>query len=224
LGISYDYLLRGRTSWLIADLEWQMRQDQPMPFEDETKDSPSQWLDLYGDKLFQYAVSRVKDPSTAEDLVQETLLSAFRSWTSFEGRAAPLTWLRSILKNKICDLYRKRSRLREEYLEEKSYDLVQLGFFSFGIWSSYIANWASSPEKTLENQQFNSVVDRCLSTLPARHREIFELKFLDELPPEEICKVTGISSSNYWVILHRSRLALRKCVELHWHKGSEQRE
>ena len=62
---------------------------------------PEKWISEYGDFLYSFARSRVADQETAEDLVQETLLSAWRSKDRFEGRSSERTWLVSILRNKI---------------------------------------------------------------------------------------------------------------------------
>ena len=66
-------------------------------------DDPESWVDHYGDFLYRFALSRVKDPDIAEDLVQETFLAALRSRESFESRSAGRTWLIAILKHKIVD-------------------------------------------------------------------------------------------------------------------------
>ena len=54
-------------------------------------DDPESWVEHYGDFLYRFALSRVKDPDVAEDLVQETFLAALRSRESFKGRSAGRT-------------------------------------------------------------------------------------------------------------------------------------
>jgi RNA polymerase sigma-70 factor (ECF subfamily) len=56
-------------------------------------DNPEAWVDEYGDFLYRYALSRVKDPSIAEDLVQETFLAALKARQNFRGRSTAKTWL-----------------------------------------------------------------------------------------------------------------------------------
>ena len=63
--------------------------------------NPETWVDHYGDYLYCFAISRVRDPSVAEDLVQETFLAALNSIKSFASRSSPKTWLTGILKHKI---------------------------------------------------------------------------------------------------------------------------
>ena len=62
-------------------------------------DSPDLWVDRCGDLLCRFAVERLKNPSIAEDLVQETFLTALHSRERFEGRSRAVTWLVAILKH-----------------------------------------------------------------------------------------------------------------------------
>jgi len=71
---------------------------------------PANWLDAHGDVLYRYALSRVRNHSTAEDLVQDTLLAGMKSVHRFTGASTLRTWLVSILKHKIIDYMRKAKR------------------------------------------------------------------------------------------------------------------
>ena len=71
---------------------------------------PQQWLLRFGDELYRFALGRVADAATAEDLVQETLVSALDALDSFRGQASERTWLFVILKRKIIDHYRRQAR------------------------------------------------------------------------------------------------------------------
>ncbi len=71
---------------------------------------PSTWVDAHGDRLFRYALSRIRDPRAAEDLIQETFLAAFKSRGKFKGESSELTWMTGILRNKIFEHLRRQSR------------------------------------------------------------------------------------------------------------------
>ena len=71
---------------------------------------PDHWVDAYGDYLYRCALQKVRDPAIAEDLVQETFLAALKSQKSFQGKASEKNWLVGILKNKVMDFWRKKSR------------------------------------------------------------------------------------------------------------------
>lgn len=65
-------------------------------------------------ELLAYAKARVKDATSADDLVQETFLAAYKGWDNFNKEASARTWLFSILKNKLMDHYRKHYREAEK--------------------------------------------------------------------------------------------------------------
>src|SRR5712691_5011029 len=71
---------------------------------------PSRWVEEHGDCLYRYALTRVRKPEVAEDLVQETFLAGVRTQEKFRGGSSVLSWLCGILKNKICDHFRKKGR------------------------------------------------------------------------------------------------------------------
>jgi RNA polymerase sigma factor (sigma-70 family) len=73
-------------------------------------ENPESWVDQYGDFLYRFTLSRIKDPSVAEDLVQETFLAALKARKNFQGRSSARTWLIAILKHKIVDHIRKQVR------------------------------------------------------------------------------------------------------------------
>src|SRR5271156_4822533 len=98
---------------------------------------PERWVELYGDYLFSYAMTRLRDPAKAEDAVQETFLAALKGGKSFAGRSAEKSWLVGILKNKICDYYRKAGRETsftdmEFYSDEESGQFVADGLSKNG--------------------------------------------------------------------------------------------
>jgi RNA polymerase sigma-70 factor, ECF subfamily len=80
------------------------------PKQDRAQTNPDRWVDEHGDCLFRYALVRVRHREVAEDLVQETLLSAMRSRERFAGKSSERSWLTGILKHKISDHFRKLGR------------------------------------------------------------------------------------------------------------------
>lgn len=174
------------------------------------------WVDDYGDYLYRFALPRVQDPSVAEDLVQETFLAAIRSINRFEGRAAPRTWLTSILKHKIVDHLRKVIRERPvEPLPDQTDDIDSL-FNARGHWKAAPGNWAENPAALYEQKEFINQLRLCLDKLPERLRSAFVLRELDGMSTAEIREILDISESNTWVMLYRARMSLRTCLEANW--------
>jgi RNA polymerase sigma-70 factor (ECF subfamily) len=180
-------------------------------------DDPSSWVDLHGDVLYRYAILRVKDPGTAEDLVQETFLSALRAAAGFKNESTQRTWLVGILKHKIVDHFRKNTlEIRESDIapwEEE--DDVEY-FDRRGHWKRPVHPWKDSPEQLVENKEFWAVFQSCLSKLPEAHRRAFTLREIDGTSSDEICEILSVSPANLWVMLHRARSRLRKCLDANW--------
>ena len=178
--------------------------------------NPEKWLDDHGDYLFTHARNRVADAETAEDLVQETFLSAWRARESFQGKASEKTWLVSILKNKIVDHYRKTLVKDEDQSGRKE---VPLSFFSEdGHWQPEAVghDWDSLASAHVESSEFFSVFQKCIEQMRGNAKAAFVLKYLDNEESEMICKSLDISPSNFWVIIHRAKLQLRGCLDKNW--------
>jgi RNA polymerase sigma-70 factor (ECF subfamily) len=175
----------------------------------------SRWVEEHGDALYRYALLRVSNADLAGDLVQDTFLSALRGIGGFRGGSSVRTWLIGILKHKIIDHYRRN---RIEVLSSdlppgtEGDDLDHVERAS--------AKWSEAPSQLVENQEFWATFSRCLAGLPEAHRRAFSMREFDGLPGEEICKVLGVTPTNLWVMLHRARAKLRRCLELNWFEGT----
>ena len=88
-------------------------------------------------------------------------------------------------------------------------------FDETGHWRDPPQAWAN-PEAALEQRRFWETFERCLERLPARGGRVFFKREVMGEDTDDICRAEGISASNCWVILHRARLGLRSCLELHW--------
>lgn len=177
---------------------------------------PTQWVERYGDYLYTYAYYRVGSAEVAEDLVQDTFIAALNARQSFRGESSEKTWLVSILKRKIIDHYRKETRSREEPGDDRYSPFVDEGP-DRGKWDVQHrpADWTTETTD-MDRETFYQVLELCLSLLPERWSGVFRLKTLEELPTQQVCKELGITSSNFWVIMHRARLRLRECFEKNW--------
>jgi RNA polymerase sigma-70 factor (ECF subfamily) len=172
---------------------------------------PEEWVSRYGDALYRYALSRLRRSHEAEEAVQEALLAAFKARKKFQGKSRPLTWMTAILKSKILDRYRAASR---EAVETDPAEL-DAWFDANGHWRKSPRRWGD-PAAFAERAEFWRVVRDCLGKLPARMAEAFTLRTLDEQPADEVCEELAISPGNLWVLLHRARLRLVRCLEINW--------
>lgn len=182
--------------------------------------SPDNWLTDHGDYLFRYAMLHLRDEHHAEDAVQETLLAAIQGKKSYTGQSSERTWLVGILKHKIIDAIRKKTREPiMEYIDEQSEHASEVAIDSLfderGEWICPPQSWGN-PEKMLEQKRFWDVFTECLQNLPPQLAMIYSLREISGMSTEDICKDLGITSTNSWVMLHRARLGLKQCFEIHW--------
>ena len=185
---------------------------EAMQDSDSRKLDPTEWLDRYGDYLYRYALKRLRDSEVAEDAVQETFLAGIRSQAQYAGRGDQRAWLLGILKRKIFDIYRNRQRQASSSSEDAGEDLTTLLFDQRGHWKSDARLLAGSQQDSLERSEFWEALQRCLAKLPQRQADVFSLRTIDDQSSAEICKDIDISPSNLWVLLHRARLGLAKCL------------
>lgn len=179
----------------------------------------SEWVEQYADPLFKFAVSRISDTETAKDLVQDTFLSALKTFHAFREEISEKNWLFTILKNKIIDHYRSKAKSfvnsLDEYLE-KANDY----FDEDGNWneSAKPKQWGIDYSQNIETKEFYEIMEKCKKKLNELQNSVFTMKYLDDKNSDEIRKELNISSSNYWVLIHRAKLQMRQCLEINWFK------
>ncbi|MCU4525193.1 RNA polymerase factor sigma-70 [Acinetobacter pittii] len=171
-------------------------------------------------QMIKFAFLQLSSLPQAEDVVQEALTSAFQHLDSFKGRAAFKTWVFAILKNKIIDVIRQKSRLvamTELFKDEESELSIDALFDASGHWHKYEAPQAwQSPEEMMEQADFWIIFEACLNHLPAKYAQVFMMREVIELSSNEICSKLELSISNFNVLMYRSRTRLRECLENKW--------
>ena len=178
---------------------------------------PEKWVNNYADELYRYAIVRVKDTGFAEDIVQETFLSAWRAKETYNATASEKNWLYAICKNKIIDHFRKQAsssaivvgQEEEMYFDDKEH------------WNNKGAtpkHWNVDYNKKVEAKEFYTVLEKCKNKLKDIQQQVFVLKYMEDLDAVEICEILKITQANYWIIVHRCKLHLRSCLEKNWLK------
>lgn len=174
------------------------------------------WLAEHGDYLFGYAIKRLNgDREQSRDLVQDTLLDAWKARASFAGRSAVRTWLVGILKHKIIDHIRQQIRSRE-LIDKVEADPSSDWFRQDGHWQESPRAWQANPEQLSEKRYFYAVLQKCMDRLSDLQKAVFSLRELSGHESEAVCKDLGITTSNFHVLMYRSRISLRACLENHW--------
>jgi RNA polymerase sigma-70 factor (ECF subfamily) len=175
-----------------------------------------EWVALYADNLYSWALHKTTNKETAEDLVQDTFMAAVQSFEKFEGKSNPKTWLFAILNNKIVDHY--RSNLKKPAINDAAF--IDTFFDKVEHWRAEESPQAwQDDEHLLDNAAFQNTLSNCMKKLPESWHAALQSKYLEEKKSELICQELNISVTNYWQMLHRAKLQLRKCLELNWFKN-----
>jgi RNA polymerase sigma-70 factor, ECF subfamily len=136
--------------------------------------------------LFAFAYRAVRQREEAEDLVQDTWISALRTVPSFEGRSSLRTWLVSILRRRIADRFR-RDRPSEELQEER---------FAFE---------GSAPEERLGDHEAANIATAAMAELTELERRAVMLCDVQDMDRDEASEAMGVTRGHLRVLLHRGR-------------------
>ena len=148
------------------------------------------------DVLLRVAHTLVPRPADAEDLVQDTLLRAYRGIDAFDGRH-PRAWLLTIMRNAQINRTRRR---RPELLDDPDATFARMGNDE---------DDHPGPEALVVDAAFDTVVLDGLAELPDRLRRAVELVDIDGLTYAEAAEVLGVPIGTLMSRLHRARLRLR---------------
>ena len=147
------------------------------------------------DVLLRVAHTLVPRAADAEDLVQDTLLRAYKSIGSFDGRH-PRAWLLTIMRNAQMNRTRRR---RPELMDDSDATLERISN----------PDTDRSPETIVVDEIFDEAVVDALGALPARFRQVIELVDIDGLSYAEAAEVIGIPVGTVMSRLHRARTRIR---------------
>jgi len=188
----------------------------------KTELDTGKWVQQHGDYLFSLAKYKLGDEELAKDLLQETFFAAIKAKDSFRGESNERTWLVRILNNKIIDYYRSRKNEipMSAYLaatagsfNDHYFDATEYGHAKA---SAFPQITGMSSDDGINQGELKKVLDYCVGKLPATLSHVFLMKHVFEEKTDSICKHFNITSSNYWVIMHRAKLLLRTCLSKNW--------
>ncbi len=158
------------------------------------------------DNLYRVARRLTKERTQAEDLVQDVMLKAWRSFHTFQEGTSGRAWLHRILMNAYFDTYRKRTR------EPEVVDVEDVGDFYLYDKVSARADLAQSgnPEFQLLDQIMDDEVRDGLESLPAQFRAAVILADLEGFSYKEMAEILGIPVGTVMSRLSRGRHLLQK--------------
>jgi RNA polymerase sigma-70 factor (ECF subfamily) len=134
-----------------------------------------QLVSPFRERLFRKAVSMVKDPDDAEDIVQEAMISGYRSISNFRAEAGVYTWLYRIVVNKSKDHLSRKKRGREKPIDENN--------------ENTFVDERESYEKKLELSDEMRYLMEKVGQLEDIYKEVIELRYFEELSYSEIAHI-----------------------------------
>lgn len=178
---------------------------------------PEKWVELYSDYLYGFAMSRLRNPETAADCVQDTFLAGIKALDRFDGSRDIKFWLRGIMRNKIVDQIRKSVKENKVDIDSEDETLLESFWFKYsGIATTNPEPWQFNPRKYYDNTEFWDVFKVCIDSIKDPARQAFVLRVLEDQTTEEVCKIMDISPNYLWVLLHRARQQLKALLEEKW--------
>ena len=165
-------------------------------------------IDLAAHRLamLRFARRKIRDDDLAEDAVQDALVAALASRSSFQGRSALRTWLIGILNHKIQDVFRRESRyVRVASASDEDAEAEQAPVLAAAALESSAHD---DPAHLVQQRRMHEELVREVEALPRTLREVFVMQVIEGRPTSEVCAALGITEANCWVRLHRARKRL----------------
>jgi RNA polymerase sigma-70 factor, ECF subfamily len=159
---------------------------------------------------WMHSVARryLTDEALAEDCVQESFASMFKSLHRFEQRSRLRSWLHRIVINTALMKLRSIRRRREDSIEMVMPTMDCDGARIQGDWSD-----EATPADVLDQAETAAIVVRAIDRLPENYRSVLRLLDIDGLDTCSAAIALKLSEGNVKVRLHRARIALKKLVE-----------
>jgi RNA polymerase sigma-70 factor (ECF subfamily) len=157
------------------------------------------------DLVYRYAYRLCGDMESANDLVQETFLNAFRGMNAFRGDAQVSTWLYTIASRAAMRLRRKRKGAPERELSLEEFIPTSDGEFRLQIPIEGL-----TPEQALENKELSEALDHAINKLPKKYRIALVLRDMEGLSAKGVSGIMGLSERAVKSRLHRARLFVRR--------------
>lgn len=166
-------------------------------------------INRHEQRVFSLALKMLRQEQDAEDVTQQTFLSALKNLRGFRAEASFSTWLLRIATHAALKIIRKRKGLPAVSLEQATEEPTDSNSIPH---PEYIADWKQSPEELLHRHEIQALLDQALSQLDEKHRLVFLLRDVEGLSITETAEALGISEANTKVRLLRARLQLRELL------------
>lgn len=161
--------------------------------EDKHEKGYSLLMELYGDSLYNQIYRLTKDHQDTNDVFQNTLIKVFKGIASFQERSSLYSWLYRIAYNESMTFLKRKSKYSQRH--------VALGEEVYHV----------QDEVNLDPKVILKILNEAIETLPERQKLVFELRYFNEKPYEEIASLLGVSQGSLKASYH---IAVKK-IETH---------
>lgn len=144
---------------------------------DQRRQAFSQVIHLYQEQLYWQIRKLVIDHEDSSDVLQNTLLKAWQALDNFRGESKLSTWLYTIARNESITFLTKRQAELDLTIDDPD---------------GYVMD-TQEADAYFEGDEAQRLLTEAIAQLPVKQREVFNLRYFDELPYEEISRITGTS-------------------------------
>jgi RNA polymerase sigma-70 factor (ECF subfamily) len=157
------------------------------------------------DPLYGAALRMTRNPADAEDLVQETMLRAYRSFDRFQAGTNLKAWLFRILTNAYINVYRKRQREPQKVSSEQVED-----FDLYQELHNHDSQFDETPETIVLDSLVDSDILEAIDDLPEQFRLAVVLSDIEGFSYAEMAEIMDVPMGTVMSRLHRGRKALQR--------------
>jgi RNA polymerase sigma-70 factor (ECF subfamily) len=157
----------------------------------------------YQELVFNVAYRIMGDPAAAEDVAQETFITAYQSLRTFRGGSFK-SWLMRVATNRCYDELRRRKRRPQSSLDELTDENESYAF---------LRSPTDGPEAHRQRVELAQAIERCLKALPDDQRIATVLGDVEGYDYQEIAAITRVSLGTVKSRISRARAKLRDCLQ-----------
>ncbi len=176
----------------------------------------------HGPGMLRLARVYVSSEAVAEEVVQEAWISMLNALPKFEGRSSLRSWLFTILVNTALKRGERERRSTPFSSVARAGDDHQFDagrFLDDGharwarCWATVVRRWDGLPEEQLLSTETFDEIRRLVEQLPENQAAVLMLRDVEQLDPDEVSELLGVSRANQRVLLHRARGRMRDALE-----------
>ncbi len=160
------------------------------------------------ENLYGAAMRLTRDPSEAEDLVQDSLVRAFRFWDTYQRGSNVKAWLFTILRNTFINGYHRKGRARSFHADVTA----QMGSLGSTVALANSTSQPPGPEEVARGRATRVKIREALDALPPDYRLAVELADLEGLSYKEIAEIMECPVGTVMSRIYRGRKALHKLL------------